>query len=69
MNNYFLNIEKYIINKYINKYPIELKDKILYLLQNGKRLRPILFLIYSNCKTIEIEISNNIENIDSSVPI
>jgi geranylgeranyl pyrophosphate synthase len=64
MNNYFINIEKYIINKYINKYPIELKDKILYLLQNGKRLRPILFLIYSNCENIEIiNTANNIVNI------
>jgi geranylgeranyl pyrophosphate synthase len=54
MNNYFINIEKYIITKYITKYPNELKDKILYLLQNGKRLRPILFLIYSDCENIEI---------------
>ena len=47
MNNLFINIENFIINKYINKYPLELKDKIFYLLQNGKRIRPILFLIYS----------------------
>ena len=60
MNNYFTNIETFITHKYINKYPIELKDKLLYLLQNGKRLRPILFLIFNKEDTIILD--NNIVN-------
>ena len=62
MNNYFINIEKFIINKYINNYPNELKDKVLYLLQNGKRLRPILFLIFSDSS----DSSDNSESSNSS---
>ena len=59
MNNYFNNIENFIFKKYINNYPFEIKDKIIYLLQNGKRLRPILCLIFSNID-IDIDIDNNI---------
>jgi geranylgeranyl pyrophosphate synthase len=58
MNNYIIKIDKFIKNKYINTYPPELKDKVLYLIQNGKRLRPILFLIFTG----ETELENNINN-------
>ena len=60
-----MNIENFIINKYINNYPTELKDKVLYLLQNGKRLRPILFLIFSNSSidNNDTTINNTIYNI------
>ena len=53
MNNYLIKIEKFIKNKYINLYPPELKDKVLYLLQNGKRLRPILFLLFTGEDELE----------------
>ena len=56
MNNYLIKIENFIKNKYINLYPPELKDKVLYLLQNGKRLRPILFLLFTG----EDELENTI---------
>ena len=62
MNNYFIKIENFIKNKYINTYPLELKDKVLYLLQNGKRLRPILFLLFSG--EDELELDSNINNIN-----
>ena len=58
MNNYSIKIDTFIKNKYINTYPPELKDKVLYLIQNGKRLRPILFLIFTG----ETELENNINN-------
>ena len=58
MNNYSIKIDTFIKNKYINTYPPELKDKVLYLIQNGKRLRPILFLIFTG----ESELENNINN-------
>ena len=57
MNNYFKKIEKFMFNNYINNYPDELKDKFKYLVENGKRLRPILCLIFSNSNT---SISNEI---------
>ena len=47
MNNYFKILEHYIFNNYLYNYPIELKDKVKYVLQNGKRLRPILCIIFS----------------------
>ena len=59
MNNYLIKIENFIKNKYINLYPTELKDKVLYLLQNGKRLRPILFLLFTG----EDELENTINSI------
>jgi len=54
MNNYLKKIEKFMFNNYINNYPDELKDKFKYLVENGKRLRPILCIIFSN-----IEYKNN----------
>ena len=48
MNNYFKKIEKFIFNNYINTYPNKLKDKFTYLIENGKRLRPILCILFSN---------------------
>jgi len=70
MNNYLIKIENFIKNKYINIYPPELKDKVLYLLQNGKRLRPILFLLFTGEDEIENTINNthnthNINNINN----
>lgn len=48
MNNYFQKIEKFMFNNYINTYPNKLKDKFTYLIENGKRLRPILCILFSN---------------------
>ena len=60
MNNYFINIEKFIYKKHIYNYPIEIQDRVKYVLQNGKRLRPILCLIFSNVdNTISNEINYN----------
>ena len=55
MNTYFVSIEKFIYKKHMYHYPIELQDRVKYLLQNGKRLRPIVCLIFSN-------INNNVSN-------
>ena len=47
MESYFIKIENFIINKQLNDYPEELQDKVIYLLQGGKRLRPILCILFS----------------------
>ncbi len=47
MESYFTKIENFIIHKQINDYPEELQDKVIYLLQGGKRLRPILCILFS----------------------
>ena len=65
MNNYLIKIENFIKNKYINTYPPELKDKVLYLIQNGKRLRPILFLLFTGedeCNGKNVTHVNNIND-------
>ena len=62
MNNYLIKIDNFIKNKYINVYPLELKDKVLYLLQHGKRLRPILFLLFTG----EDELENTINTINET---
>ena len=65
MNNYLIKIEKFIKNKYINLYPPELKDKVVYLLQNGKRLRPILFLLFTG--EDELENTTNTKNTTNTI--
>ena len=69
MNNYFIKIEKFIINKYINLFPLELKDKVLYLIQNGKRLRPILFLIFTGENELDYDINDACINYNSKINI
>ena len=54
MENYFNKIEKFIMKIQILDYPDIIKDKVEYFLQDGKRLRPILCLIFSG---IEIDTS------------
>jgi len=51
MDLYYNEIENFIMNKYIKEFPEEIQDKVIYLLQDGKRLRPILSLIFSSCET------------------
>ena len=66
MNNYFKKIENFIFNNYINNYPNELKNKFNYLIENGKRLRPILCIIFSNFEyNKNIIINHNIYNINN----
>ena len=50
MDLYFNEIETFIMNKYIKEFPEAIQDKVTYLLQDGKRLRPILSLIFSCCE-------------------
>ena len=57
MNHYFDTIEKFIYKHHMYNYPIELQDRVNYLLNNGKRLRPILCIIFSN---INCNISNEL---------
>jgi len=54
MENYFNKIEKFIMKIQILDYPDIIKDKVEYFLQDGKRLRPILCLIFSG---IELDTS------------
>ena len=54
MEIYFNKIEKFIMKIQILDYPDIIKDKVEYFLQDGKRLRPILCLIFSG---IEIDTS------------
>lgn len=52
MDLYFNEIETFIMTNYIKEFPQAIQDKVIYLLQDGKRLRPILSLIFScseNC--------------------
>ena len=46
-NNFLMNIQ-------INEYPKTIQDKVKYLLQDGKRLRPILCLVFSNVGSIGV---------------
>ena len=48
MDLYFNEIETFIMTNYIKEFPEEIQDKVIYLLQDGKRLRPILSLIFSS---------------------
>ena len=50
MDLYFNEIETFIMTNYIKEFPEEIQDKVIYLLQDGKRLRPILSLIFSCCE-------------------
>ena len=54
MENYFKEINNFIIEINIKNYPEEIRDKVKYFLQDGKRLRPILCLLFSG-----IEIKQN----------
>lgn len=46
-NEYFTNFENFIMKTQLLEYPEEIQDKVSYLLQDGKRLRPILCLLFS----------------------
>ena len=46
MEKYFNIINNFINTKYINNFPIEIHEKIKYLFNDGKRIRPILSLCF-----------------------
>jgi len=53
MDLYFTDIENFIMKIQLYEYPDEIQDKVLYLMQNGKRLRPILCMLFSGIKFSE----------------
>lgn len=66
MEKYFDIINNFINTKYINNFPIEIHDKIKYLFNDGKRIRPILSLCFcsienENASEIILNISISIE--------
>ena len=66
MEKYFDIINNFINTKYINNFPIEIHDKIKYLFNDGKRIRPILSLCFcsienENTSEIILNVSISIE--------
>jgi geranylgeranyl pyrophosphate synthase len=55
MEQYHKIINNFIDNTYINEFPPELHDKLKYLFDDGKRIRPILCLIFTNINKLEGE--------------
>jgi len=71
MQYYFNEIETFIMKTQLVDYPENIKDKVEYFLQDGKRLRPILCIIFSGIDNVNINISlepqiNKIDNIDNN---
>jgi geranylgeranyl pyrophosphate synthase len=58
MQYYFTEIENYIMKTQILEYPEDIQDKVIYSLQDGKRLRPILCIIFSGLE------NNNLESLE-----
>lgn len=58
MEIYFKEINNYIIKIEIQDYPEDIRDKVEYYLQDGKRLRPILCLLFSGLKYNDISDTN-----------
>ena len=55
MQYYFTEIENYIMKTQILEYPEDIQDKVIYSLQDGKRLRPILCIIFSGLEKSNLE--------------
>jgi len=55
-------LNDFINTTYINNFPIDLQDKIKYLFNDGKKIRPILCLCFSGISKFDNNIENNIEN-------
>ena len=53
-------INDYLFNNFIKEFPEPIINKVEYLLTDGKRLRPILFLIFSDINNEEYNINRNI---------
>jgi geranylgeranyl pyrophosphate synthase len=48
MDQYRKIINEYFTTKYIHQYPINIHDPLIHLFNDGKRIRPILFLAFSD---------------------
>ena len=59
MDKYYKSFENFLMNIQIEDYPEQIRDRVKYLLQDGKRLRPILCIIFSG---IDIDQIEQIEN-------
>jgi geranylgeranyl pyrophosphate synthase len=69
MEYYFTEIENYIMKKQILEYPEDLQDKVIYSLQDGKRLRPILCIIFSGLENNSLETYKQIINTSVEINI
>ena len=56
-------IDSYFHNTYLAKYPIEIRDMLVYLFNDGKRIRPILFIAFNHIAFGDF--SNSNQNSDS----
>jgi geranylgeranyl pyrophosphate synthase len=65
MEYYFNEIENFIMKIQLLDYPENIKDKVEYFLQGGKRLRPILCIIFSGLRIIN-ENTNLDTNLDTN---
>lgn len=66
LNIYKQFINNYFISNFIHQYPDIIKEQIHYLWNDGKRLRPILFLAFSKPTIIEQDFSDISSNIVNS---
>ena len=67
MEIYFKEITNYIMKIEIEDYPEDIRDKVEYYLQDGKRLRPILCLLFSGLKYNDISDTNkNYKNYENN---
>ena len=46
-------IESYFHNTYLVKYPVEIRNMLVHLFNDGKRIRPILFIAFNHIDSIE----------------
>jgi geranylgeranyl pyrophosphate synthase len=60
MEYYQNKINEYLNDNFIKKFPEPIINKIKYLLEDGKRIRPVLYLILSDVENISGEDNNNI---------
>jgi geranylgeranyl pyrophosphate synthase len=44
---YKKKIENYLNEKFILSYPIEIQEYLIYIFKDGKKIRPILYLLFS----------------------
>ena len=63
METIYNKYDNFLMNIQINEYPKAIQDKVKYLLQDGKRLRPILCLVFSNVGSIG---DSNVGNVGDS---
>ena len=67
MENYYNRINDFIMKKQILEYPNTIQDKVEYFLKDGKRLRPILCILFSGLDTKEDEYTHIIYTVASCI--